>query len=142
MKILLPIDNSDCSNATIKWAVNTFGKTNTTYHLLYVISVYPDANELEYDILDAKALLAKGKDVILKLGGNKVICEYTIGDVVYDICEYANEIDPDLVIVGSHGKSPLKKVVLGSVSADVLQRCKKPVVVYRNADAAKAIHLT
>ena len=140
MKILLPIDNSDCSNATLKWAVSTFGKTNTTYHLLHVVSAYPDSNELEYDVVDAKALLTRAKDLLLKLGANKIVCEYTVGDVVYDICEYANEIGPDLVILGSHGKSPLKKVVLGSVSTDVLQRCKKPVVVYRNCEAAIAIH--
>ncbi|WP_201715372.1 universal stress protein [Rossellomorea arthrocnemi] len=47
------------------------------------------------------------------------------------ICEYAKEIQADLVVVGSSGKSGMKKWVLGSVSEKVTQHCESSVLVVK-----------
>jgi nucleotide-binding universal stress UspA family protein len=47
------------------------------------------------------------------------------------ICEYAKEIQADLVVVGSSGKSGMKKWVLGSVSEKVTQDCESSVLVVK-----------
>ncbi|PFA61730.1 hypothetical protein CN378_22255 [Bacillus sp. AFS015802] len=47
------------------------------------------------------------------------------------ICEYAKEIQADLVVVGSSGKTGVKKWVLGSVSEKVTQDCESSVLVVK-----------
>lgn len=47
------------------------------------------------------------------------------------ICEYAKEIQADLVVVGSSRKSGMKKWVLGSVSEKVTQNCETSVLVVK-----------
>ena len=142
MKILLPIDHSDCAIATLKWAVHTFDKSVDRFCLLTAVSVYPDVNELEYDVMDAKALLARAKEALLEQGAKHVDAEYVVGDIVDSICQYADETQADLVVVGSHGKSALKRAILGSISADILESCHRPVILYRNVESAKPIHLS
>ncbi|MBN8192611.1 universal stress protein [Bacillus sp. NTK074B] len=47
------------------------------------------------------------------------------------ICEYAKEIQADLVVLGNSGKSGLKKWVLGSVSEKVAHDCESSVLVVK-----------
>lgn len=47
------------------------------------------------------------------------------------ILEYADEIHADLIIVGSRGLSGIREFVLGSVSHNVVQHAKAPVLVVK-----------
>jgi nucleotide-binding universal stress UspA family protein len=46
------------------------------------------------------------------------------------VCQ-AEELDADLVVIGSHGRGGLADVTLGSTSRRVLRRCAMPVLVVR-----------
>jgi len=47
------------------------------------------------------------------------------------IVEVAREQDCDLIFIGSHGRSGIEQLLLGSVTAKVLSLCDIPVLVYR-----------
>lgn len=51
--------------------------------------------------------------------------------VAKGILMVADEVGADLVVVGSHGKSGIQKLVLGSVSSKVVASCEVPVLVVR-----------
>jgi nucleotide-binding universal stress UspA family protein len=138
MRILLPIDGSECSERTLLWAAETFDRQNTEYYLLFVIPVLPDLNTVEYDIMDATAMLKSAKSRMARLGCHVARAEYLLGDVVDQICRYAQEIHADQIVIGTHGRSGLAKLLLGSVSIRVLERCPCNVTVYRNVERQAA----
>ena len=47
------------------------------------------------------------------------------------IIEKAAELNCDAVVMASHGRGPLKALLLGSDTIDVLSHCKIPVLVVR-----------
>lgn len=47
-----------------------------------------------------------------------------------EICEYANE-NADLVVMSTHGRTGIARVLLGSTTGIVAQHCKKPLLTLR-----------
>jgi nucleotide-binding universal stress UspA family protein len=68
-----------------------------------------------------------------------VECETIIrrGTPVQQICAIADEYDPMLIVVGSHGWGPFKRALFGSVSTGVLHHAKQPVLVVRAEETAQ-----
>lgn len=56
------------------------------------------------------------------------------GHPVEEICRYANKNSVDLIVMGSHGRTGLPKVLLGSVTERVLGLSPCPVLVLRHPD--------
>lgn len=55
----------------------------------------------------------------------------------HKIVQVAREQECDLIFIGSHGRSGLEQLVLGSVTAKVLSLCDIPVLVYRRTRETK-----
>ncbi|ADG13820.1 UspA domain protein [Methanocaldococcus infernus ME] len=51
-----------------------------------------------------------------------------------EIVKVANEEDVDIIIMGSHGKTNIKEILLGSVTEHVIKKSDKPVMVIRRAE--------
>jgi nucleotide-binding universal stress UspA family protein len=63
------------------------------------------------------------------LTGCDVDMRIEVGDVATTICRVAEELPADVVIVGSHGRTGLKRILLGSVSEHVVRHAPCPVLV-------------
>ena len=57
------------------------------------------------------------------------------GDPGTTICEYANRVQADTVVIPSHGYHGLDRLVLGSTAERVVRHCDAPVLVLRRHDA-------
>ncbi len=53
------------------------------------------------------------------------------GDAADKICEVADKVNADLVVIGSRGLSKIQSVLLGSVSEKVIKKCSKSVLVVK-----------
>lgn len=63
--------------------------------------------------------------------GVKVQSRILSGNVVDKICECAEEVDADIVLVGSRGLGNIGSLVLGSVSERVVHKCQRSVLVVK-----------
>ena len=54
-----------------------------------------------------------------------------VGDAAKKIVEYADQIDADLIVVGSRGHGAISGALLGSVSRGILHAAKRPVLIVR-----------
>jgi nucleotide-binding universal stress UspA family protein len=49
------------------------------------------------------------------------------------IAREADRVKADVVVLGTHGRTGLKKALLGSVAQDVMKKAKRPVVLFHDA---------
>ena len=63
------------------------------------------------------------------LTGVEVDRRVELGDVATTVCRIAEELPADVIVVGSHGRTGLKRVFLGSVSEHVVRHAPCPVLV-------------
>lgn len=69
---------------------------------------------------------------------DSVRTEVEVGDPGFAICEMADTLGIKLVVMPSHGRSGLKRVLLGSVAERVLRHCHCPVLLLRYSEDAAA----
>ena len=66
-------------------------------------------------------------------GDSGVRCETQVvfGDAVAEIVQAADRLKADLIVMGTHGRTGLHRVAMGSVAENVLRRAPCPVVTVR-----------
>ena len=139
MKVLLPIDGSIYSDRAVEYICehsSLRAKTDTVY-LLNVQKKLPSefASKIpnSEEILDeaAKKILKPAKKA-LEAAGYKVKMKVAYGKATNRIVEYAQEIPATLIVMGSHGHTPVKGILLGSKTSSVLASTSIPLLVVRH----------
>jgi len=143
--ILLPTDGSSLSNRVIRDAVQLarkLGATLTGFHVAptYHIEVYadyvpPDLITPQQHAANAKKAALRYLDVVKKAAaanGVRYAGYYVLSDTPADaIVKAARKYKCDLIYMGSHGRSGLTKLLLGSQTSKVLAHTRIPVLVHR-----------
>jgi nucleotide-binding universal stress UspA family protein len=88
------------------------------------VSVPHELAEVDRTSLDDAAALAEER-------GIEARTKLLAGDPAHEIVAYADEIDADLIVVGSRGLGKIGSALLGSVSHKLLHEAKRPVMVVR-----------
>ena len=138
MKVLFTSDGSECSHRAARYLVKSL---RTQVKGLEVTLFYVDPPMLDRvaSALGERRVATihqensdeclKGARQLLRRARVNFEEEHTAGNAPYCISRKAEKGKYDLVLMGSHGRSALKNVLLGSVSARVLAECKVPVLV-------------
>jgi len=141
-RVLAPTDFSDRARVAVKYAVELAAKFDAELILLNIIPdtalVLPDAvmptpmpiGDLGQLTDAARAGLAK---VVTELGleGRKVRQEVRVGPPAAEIIAAARDLNADLVCVGTHGRTGLAHMFLGSVAEKVVRESPCPVLTVR-----------
>ncbi|MEY7851107.1 universal stress protein [Natrarchaeobius sp. A-rgal3] len=145
--ILIPTDGSDGALEGAKHALALASRTDADVHVLSVVAVRSDVDEsidapesvyasLEAeaeDAVEAVASMARSHDADLE-----VTTTVTRGTPFQSIREYATRRGIDVIAMGTKGRSGLDRVLLGSVTENVLRTARTPVLaVPPNADATE-----
>jgi nucleotide-binding universal stress UspA family protein len=96
-----------------------------------------DVSDFQDDI-KAKALAVKEKieKDIISLDGDDVAVQVILreGKARQVISEFADEMEADLIIMGSHGVTGIKEKVFGTTTKAILGQVKRPVLVIWTGD--------
>jgi nucleotide-binding universal stress UspA family protein len=133
MKVLLPVDGSPCSDRTLDWVSDILDKASVELYLLYVMDALTDIPIEDADIEAVEGLLQEAKTRLEKKGMRVAGCHYLVDRPSRGICLYADQYGMAQIIMGTHGHSGWKELLLGSVSKEVFRQARQPVVLFQNA---------
>jgi nucleotide-binding universal stress UspA family protein len=138
--ILVAIDGSAVSERAFHAAVEQAHAWKSDLHAVYVIetglfSDIPADNKVEimYSLLEQEGTSAL--DRINEIAHKKnvtVTTHFEQGHAGDTIIRKASELKADLVVLGSHGKSNVDRLLLGSVSSFVVEHSQVSVLVVRS----------
>lgn len=139
-RVLVPIDESDRSSAALEYALEEHPEASVT--VLHVIDPrdfrtyggvegWVDVEQIADQQRDHARRLVENARERATDRGITVTTEVLTGKPARSIVEYVGENDIDHVVIGSHGRSGVSRVLLGSVAETVVRRSPVPVTVIR-----------
>lgn len=140
--VLVPMDGSKQADAAFEHALGEF--PDATLTLLHVINParagyaaqagIPSFSEEWYENAEREAeeLFADARERADEQRFRGTVDTATdVGQPAQIIVEYAEEHDVDHIVMGSHGREGITRVLLGSVAETVVRRSPVPVTVVR-----------
>lgn len=140
--VVTPVDFSDNSKLIAESAAYLAGKFGASMHLVFVVQNFEDYSgffvpqmtlpSLEGELAEsAETKMASFCDEMVglskKSGVKELKYKVLMGDVAEKIVEYADDIEADLIVMGTHGYKGLEKIMFGSVAAKVVRGAGCPV---------------
>lgn len=145
-KILLPTDGSEVAFAAAERAIALAKLTGAGLHVVFVLEPYPYAgigaasstgmqDYLADSQRHASEALARISE-LARLPGLKLSAETVEGsNPAEQIVETARRCGADVIVMGSHGRTGVARMVLGSVASKVLALSPVPVMVIKWREA-------
>jgi nucleotide-binding universal stress UspA family protein len=143
-RILCPVDFSQSSDYALHYAVDlarTFDAQLTLLHVVevpflpsYAMAGVPDLSlPLEQIEEGARKGLARLVEQCRK-SHPKVETEMRTGTAFMEIITYAREINADMIVMGTHGRTGLSHIIIGSVAEKVVRKAPCPVLTIRHPE--------
>lgn len=138
--ILVPIDGSRVSEKAFEAAIEQAHAWKASLHAIYVVEsgLFTDIPmdsklEIMYSLLEQEGTTALDKiKEIAKRKNIEVTTYFEQGHAGDTILSKADEINADLIVMGSHGKSNIDRILIGSVSSFVVEHSRVSVLVVRS----------
>ncbi len=138
-KILCPVDHSECSYLALKYAISLALKDEAKLYLMHVVDtrlydteIYKfspyklneiDMNKIREDLIKS---LPEGTMDVLEV--ETIVIK---GVPFHEIINASTEIGADIIVIGTHGRTGLSHVVMGSVAEKVVRKASCPVLTVR-----------
>lgn len=140
MRILVGVDDSNNSEIILKALVTQFQPSGTKIRVIHVVqpvglAAVPQmsqgyAPELEEQMKRGRELIERVTQQ-LRLAKFETETSVEIGDVRERIIDTAEAWHADLIVLGSHGRTPIQRFLLGSVAESVVRHARCSVQIIR-----------
>jgi nucleotide-binding universal stress UspA family protein len=128
VKILVPVDKSPMDATVIPYAAKLGKRVRASLAILHVVS--PLRSLIPGAVREAQSyvqLVAAG----LRDDGSVADPFYAQGESAQMILEVAEELGADMIVMGTHGRRGMGKLMLGSVAEVVVSEATVPVLLIR-----------
>ena len=139
-RILFPTDFSDYNNSALEYASALAAEADA---LLYIVHV-DELHELNAAMGEAGYLMAavvsqegrpevreRLENVLPTTNGIAFAHNYLTGSPVTEILKLAEAENIDLIVMASHGRSGIGRLLMGSVAESVMRKANCPVLIVR-----------
>jgi nucleotide-binding universal stress UspA family protein len=138
-RILVPVDFSDVSNRAIQHAKElamTYGARLDLLHVVEEIAL-PAAYGMEPVNLVIPEVVENSERALADMAREEIGYEHIVvhaltGYAVSTILDFADENDIDLMVIATHGRTGIDRVLMGSVAEKVVRRAPCPVFTVKS----------
>lgn len=140
--ILVAVDGSETSNLALQEAIRLAKDQHSMLRLLHVVDM-----TMAYSVIEAPTVIEYQN--ALKVEGQKLLADCSesaraagiefdsklsvaLGAHIYDLIEKEAKGWPaDLIVIGTHGRKGIRRLLLGSVAEGLIRVSSKPVLLIR-----------
>lgn len=141
-RILVPTDLSEFSHHALRYGCEFANRFNAELHLLNVVQdvvalvpepgmAFPAPGEYMAELRDASRAALDKLPESGALTSGRVVRDVRVGTPFVEIVRYARDLNCDLIVIGTHGRSGLAHVLLGSTAEKVVRKAPCPVLTVR-----------
>lgn len=142
-RILVPTDFSDFSSPALTYGCAIAARFSAELHILHVVPdpamLVPEAAAFSVESMEAQTdqLRTESLSTLNSLPADgwsnekPIVREVRVGPAFMEIIDYAREKDIDLIVIGTHGRSGLMHVLMGSVAERIVRKSPCPVLTVK-----------
>ncbi|MFD1588882.1 universal stress protein [Halorientalis brevis] len=135
-RILIPTDGSTGTAHVAMQAIDLAEQYGSTLHVLNVVdtdvgSMLSDIQETAEELEQQGQRAVERVETMAEIHGVDAETDVVQGDPADQILEYADEIDADAIVAGTHGRSGVKRQLIGSVAERLVRHANCPVMTIR-----------
>jgi nucleotide-binding universal stress UspA family protein len=134
-RILVPLDGSDCAEMILPKVEKLATELKASIALLRVAYAHTfpgvDPTDAEVKVVREAEEYLLGLENRLKAKGFKVDSHVRYGNDAEEILDHAAQKDIDFIAMTTHGRSGVKRFLLGSVAEKILRHSPKPIFLVR-----------
>jgi nucleotide-binding universal stress UspA family protein len=136
-RILVPTDFTETSDRAIEWAISLAKRLGSSVTLMHSYEIpvlgFPDGGIVATPDIAKRIADAAGealRNVASKREGSGVTISTVLREGVAweEINHVADEINADMIVIGTHGRRGLARALLGSVAENVVRTSHHPVL--------------
>ncbi|MFC2063002.1 universal stress protein [Chloroflexota bacterium] len=140
-KILVPLDGSKLAEVALPYAAEIAFRFKAELNLFQVVprigNAFGDHSAAAYTDEELEPMIASAQNYLEKVGsgvedlGITTRSKVGVGVAAYEIIQFAQEESFDMVVMSTHGRTGIRRWVLGSVADKVVRGTNRPVALIR-----------
>ncbi|WP_040661975.1 universal stress protein [Nitrococcus mobilis] len=141
-RVLCPVDYSECSSEAMKYAAHIAAREGAKLYPIHVVDIRnfghetPLGFEVPKPTPETIERIRKElqEDLAYERDGKKVEVEAIVvmGKPIEEILKAAKEKAVEMIVMGTHGRTGLQHVIIGSVAENVVRKATCPVLTVRS----------
>ncbi|MFB6083263.1 MAG: universal stress protein [Halorientalis sp.] len=142
-RILIPTDGSTGTAHVAMQALDLAEQYGATVYVFHVVdetaSSLLDATGSESKLEEEGRRAIERIDRMAQVHGVDTVTEIRTGDPASEVLDYADEIEADLIVAGTHGRSGVERRLIGSVAERLVRHAECPVMTVRLPESDETV---